>query len=383
MPTPTLPSPITITPPPSTPVHRIYNFSAGPAVLPEEVLLEARDNLLSLGGLGMGILEISHRAKEFEAILGEAEHNLRELMGLDDGQKVLFLHGGATLQFSMVAMNLLSPGRTADYVVTGEWSKKAVAEAQRVGAVHIAGSSEGEQFRRIPRPDELHFSPQPAYVHTTSNNTIWGTQWQREPETGGAPLVCDMSSDFLSRPVDARRYSLIYAGAQKNAGPAGVTIAIVRPEVLTLDQAAAARLPILLNYRTHIEHKSLYHTPPVFAIYVVHLVLRWLKNNGGLAQMAARNHEKAALVYAAIDAAPGFYRGHATADSRSLMNLTFRLPSEELTSEFVKQAKAQGMDGLKGYRTVGGIRASLYNAFPLAGARALADFMADFARRHG
>ncbi len=362
---------------------RIFNFSAGPAVLPEEVLIEARDNLLSLGNLGLGILEISHRAKEFEAILGEAEQNLRELMGLVPAQKVLFLHGGATLQFSMVPMNLLLPGATADYVVTGEWSKKAVVEAQRVGTVHICGSSEGEQFRRIPRNDELRFSPSPAYVHTTSNNTIWGTQWQCEPETAGAPLVCDMSSDFLSRPVDAQRYSLIYAGAQKNAGPAGVTVAIVREEVLKLDKAAQAKLPVLLNYRTHIDNKSLYHTPPVFSIYVLHLVLRWLKKHGGLAAMAAHNQSKAALVYGAIDAAPGFYRGHAEPGSRSLMNLTFRLPSEELTDAFVKQAKASGMDGLKGYRTVGGIRASMYNAFPLAGAKVLSDFMADFARRHG
>lgn len=369
---------------PTTPtIPRIFNFSAGPAVLPEEVLFEARENLLSLGKLGLGILEISHRAKEFEVILAEAEQNLRELMGLAPEQKVLFLHGGATLQFSMVPMNLLLPGRTADYIVTGEWSKKAVTEAQRVGTVHLAGSSEGEQFRRIPRNDELRFSESPAYVHTTSNNTIWGTQWQVEPETGGAPLVCDMSSDFLSRPIDARRYSLIYAGAQKNAGPAGVTVVIVREDVLKLDKAAQAKLPILLNYRTHIEHKSLYHTPPVFAIYVVHLVLRWLKKYGGLPAIAAHNQQKAALVYGAIDAAPGFYRGHAEPGSRSLMNLTFRLPSEELTDAFVKQAKAQGMDGLKGYRTVGGIRASMYNAFPLAGAKVLADFMADFARRHG
>ena len=369
--------------PTATPTHRIFNFSAGPAVLPEEVLTEARDNLLSLGNLGMGILEISHRAKEFEAIMAEADQNLRELLGLAPEQKVLFLHGGATLQFSMVAMNLLLPGRTADYVVTGEWSKKAVTEAERVGTVHLAASSESEQFRRVPRNDELRFSENPAYVHTTSNNTIWGTQWQSEPETAGAPLVCDMSSDFLSRPVDAKRYSLIYAGAQKNAGPAGVTVVIVRPEALKLDAAAQAKLPVLLNYRTHIEHKSLYHTPPVFAIYVVHLVLRWLKKQGGLTAIAARNQEKAALVYRAIDAAPGFYRGHAEPGSRSLMNLTFRLPSEELTDQFVKQAKASGMDGLKGYRTVGGIRASLYNAFPLAGAQVLRDFMADFARRHG
>ena len=220
-------------------------------------------------------------------------------------------------------------------------------------------------------------------MHTTSNNTIWGTQWQHEPEVGGRPLVCDMSSDFLSRPVDTQRYSLIYAGAQKNAGPAGVTVVILREDVLTLDKAAQAKLPILLNYRTHLSNHSLYNTPPVFSIYVVHLVLRWLKQRGGLAAMQRHNEEKARLIYDAIDAAPGFYRGHAKADSRSRMNITFRLPSEELTDRFVAQAKAAGMDGLKGHRSVGGLRASVYNAFPLQGAQVLADFMAEFARQHG
>ena len=367
----------------ATTTHRIYNFSAGPAVLPEEVLLEARENLLSLGSTGIGILEISHRSKEFEAILGETEADLRSLLGLPDAFKILFLSGGATLQFSMVPMNLLAAGRTADYVITGEWSKKALIEAQRVGQTHVAASTEGEQFRRIPRADELHLSESPAYVHTTSNNTIWGTQWQEEPEVKGRPLVCDMSSDFLSRPVDTERYSLIYAGAQKNAGPAGVTVVLLREDVLVLDKAAQAKLPILMNYRTHLENRSLYNTPPVFAIYVVHLVLRWLKKQGGLVAMQRHNEDKARLIYDAIDAAPGFYRGHAAADCRSRMNLTFRLPSEELTDRFVKEAKAQGMDGLKGHRSVGGLRASVYNAFPIEGARALAGFMAEFARKHG
>lgn len=367
----------------STSTARIYNFSAGPAVLPEEVLLEARENLLSLGSTGIGILEISHRSREFEAIMAETEANLRSLLGIPDGWRVLFLSGGATLQFSMVPMNLLVPGQVADYVLTGEWSKKALLEAQRVGETTIAASTESEQFRRIPRPDELVLSDRPAYVHTTSNNTIWGTQWQHEPEVLGHPLVCDMSSDFLSRPVDMQRYSLIYAGAQKNAGPAGVTVVLVRDDVLKLDPAGQAKLPILMNYRTHIENRSLYNTPPVFPIYVVHLVLRWLKKNGGLAAMQRHNEEKAGLIYGAIDAAPGFYRGHAEVGSRSRMNITFRLPSEELTDLFVKQSKAAGMDGLKGHRSVGGLRASVYNAFPLAGAQALAQFMAEFARKHG
>ncbi|MCS6914341.1 MAG: 3-phosphoserine/phosphohydroxythreonine transaminase [Myxococcales bacterium] len=360
-------------------VHRIYNFSPGPAVLPEEVLQEARDNLLSLGGLGIGILEISHRSREFEAILGEATQNLRQLLGLPAGYQVLFLPGGATLQFSMVPMNLLPPGRTADYVVTGEWSKKALAEARRLGLVHVAATTEGEMFRRVPRNEELRLSDDPAYVHTTSNNTIYGTQWHWEPEVGGRLLVCDMSSDFLSRPIEIARYGLIYAGAQKNAGPAGVTVVILREELAQ----PRPDLPVLLSYRTHVEAGSLYNTPPVFAIYVVHLVLRWLLRQGGLAAMAEHNRKKAALIYEAIDAHPGFYRGHAQPDSRSLMNITFRLPTPELEDRFVREARAAGMDGLKGHRSVGGLRASVYNAFPLEGARALADFMHEFVRRAG
>lgn len=367
----------------STTTPRIYNFSAGPAVLPVEVLTEARDNLLSLGSCGMGILEISHRSKEFEAIMAEAESNLRELLGLSAEWKVLFLSGGATMQFSMVPMNLLNPGDTADYVVTGEWSKKAVTEAERVGSVHIAGSSEAEKFRRIPRAEEIQLSPNGKYVHNTSNNTIWGTQWHHDLPTNGRPLVCDMSSDFLSRKIDTNQYHLIYAGAQKNAGPAGVTIVLIRDSILTQDKAVQAKLPVLLNYRTHIENKSLYHTPPVFSIYVVHLILRWLKQRGGLAAIEQYNEQKAACIYKAIDSAPEFYRGHAEVSSRSRMNITFRLPSPELEDAFVKQAKAAGMDGLKGYRTVGGIRASVYNAFPMSGAQHLAEFMAEFARKNG
>ncbi len=363
--------------------HRIFNFSAGPAVLPEEVLVEARDNLLSLGSSGVGILECSHRSKEFEAIIGETEANLRELLAVPSGYRVLFLSGGATTQFSMVPMNLLVPGTVGNYVMTGEWSKKALIEAQRVGETHVAASTESEQFRRIPKNEELRCSDRVAYVHTTSNNTIWGTEWQHEPDAGGLPIVCDMSSDFLSRPVDVARYGLIYAGAQKNAGPAGVTVVLVRDDMLRLDKAAQAKLPIMMNYRTYVENKSLYNTPPVFPIYIVHLVLRWLKRFGGLAQMAAHNQAKAQLIYDAIDAMSGFYRGHAASDSRSLMNITFRLPSEALEEQFAKEAKAAGMDGLKGHRSVGGIRASVYNAFPMAGAQALASFMRDFAARHG
>ncbi|HNN97260.1 MAG TPA: 3-phosphoserine/phosphohydroxythreonine transaminase [Pseudomonadota bacterium] len=366
-------------------IHRIYNFSAGPGVLPEEVLLEARDNLLSLGKTGIGILEISHRSKEFEAILAETEANLRTLLSVPRDMRVLFLQGGASLQFSMVPMNLLLPGATADYIVTGEWGRRAVVEARRIpGAhVHIAASTESEGFCRVPSDAELALSATPAYVHYTTNNTIFGTQYAHIPDVGGRPLVADMSSDFLSRPTDISRYSLVYAGAQKNAGPAGVTVVLLREEILPTDATLQAGLPMLLNYRTHIEHGSLYNTPAVFAIYITHLVLRWLIRGGGLPAMARRNLEKAHLVYGAIDAAPGFYRGHAKADSRSLMNITFRLPTPALEDEFVKGAKAQGLDGLKGHRSVGGIRASVYNAFPLSGAQCLAQYMAEFARKHG
>ncbi len=365
--------------------HRIHNFSAGPAVLPDEVVREARDNLLSLGDSGLGILEISHRSKLFEPIIAAAEADLRQLLGLGAGHRVLFLSGGAHMQFAMVPMNLLGPlggaaGRGADYVITGEWAKKAAAEARRFYPVHVAATTEEEGFRRVPKNDELRFSAAPAYVHTTSNNTIYGTQWHWEPETGGRLLVCDMSSDFLSRPVDIGRYGLIYAGAQKNAGPAGVTLVVLRQELCADPRPD---LPAMLTYKTYADNGSMYNTPPVFAIYVVHLVLRWLKAQGGLPAIAARNQEKAGLVYRAIDTAPGFYRGHALPDSRSLMNVTFRLPTPELEDRFVKEARAAGMDGLKGHRSVGGLRASLYNALPLAAAQALADFMGEFVRRNG
>jgi phosphoserine aminotransferase len=285
----------------------------------------------------------------------------------------------------MVPMNLLGAGQTADYVVTGEWSQRAVTEARRVGKVHIAASTESEGFRSVPAASDLRFSEQPAYVHITTNNTIFGTQWHSDPELPKQvlPLVADMSSDFLSRPISIGRYGLIYAGAQKNAGPAGVTMVLLREELLTLDKDAQARLPILLNYRTHLEHKSLYNTPPVFAIYVCHLVLRWLLRQGGLTAIARQNQEKAGLIYKAIDAAQGFYRGHAQPGSRSLMNITFRLPTEALEESFVRLAQAEGMDGLKGHRSVGGLRASVYNAFPIEGARALAQFMTEFVRKHG
>ena len=358
---------------------RIYNFSAGPAVLPLAVLEEAQRDLVSLPGVGMSVLEISHRSKTFDEIIQGAEADFRALARIPEGYHVLFLQGGASLQFSMVPMNLLAAGATADYIVTGSWSKKAVKEAKKVGAVNVATTEAAENFTRIPRQDELKLTPGAAYVHFTSNNTIFGTEWKSEPAVGDAPLVCDASSDIFSRPIDVGRYGLIYAGAQKNLGPSGLTVVVIRDD---LSKLGAESLPTMLRYATHVESHSLYNTPPVFAIYILRLVLRWLVANGGLEAMASANERKAAKLYAEIDRT-GFYRGHAARDSRSLMNVTFRLPSEDLEKGFVKEATAAGFDGLKGHRSVGGLRASIYNAFPEEGIDALVELMREFEKRHG
>lgn len=360
--------------------RRIYNFSPGPATLPEPVLEEARDNLLSLGDLGIGICEISHRSREFEDIITRAEADLRELLAIPDDYSVVFMQGGATLQFSAVPLNLLPEGKTADYLLTGSWAEKALAEAKKVGNTHVAATTKETNYDCIPSADTIRLSDSPAYVHFTSNNTIFGTQWKTEPPTNGAPLVCDASSDILSRPIDVRKYGIIYAGAQKNLGPAGVTLVIIRNDLL---ERSRDNLPAYLNYRLMAEKRSLYNTPPCFAIYVVGLVARWVKDNGGVAAMQKRNEEKARLLYDAIDARPDFYRGHARPDSRSLMNVTFRLPSEDLEKQFVEQATARGLSGLKGHRSVGGLRASIYNAFPRKGVEELVAFMNEFADRHG
>jgi phosphoserine aminotransferase len=358
---------------------RVFNFSAGPAVLPLPVLEEAQRDLVALPGVGMSILEISHRSKAFDEIIEGAEADIRRLAGIPDNYRVLFLQGGASLQFAMVPMNLLPPGGTADYIVTGIWAQKAVKEAQKVGKVNIAASTEAESFARIPRQDELALTPGAAFVHMTSNNTIHGTEWQRPPEVGGVPLVCDASSDILSRPIDVARYGLIYAGAQKNLAPAGLTVVIIREDLAT---RGPSTLPAMLRYSVHAENKSLYNTPPVFAIYIMRLVLRWLLANGGLAAMAEANERKAGKLYAAIDGT-SFYRGNAHPDSRSRMNVTFRLPTEDLEKQFVREATAAGLDGLKGHRSAGGIRASIYNAFPEAGIDALVEFMREFEQARG
>jgi len=360
-------------------VHRVHNFSAGPAVLPVAVLEEIQRDLVSLPGVGMSILEVSHRSAAFEKILAEAEQSIRTLADVPSNYKVLFLQGGASLQFSMVPMNLLGAGATADYIDGGSWADKAIKEAKKVGAVHVAATTEPESFARVPRQDELELTPGAAYVHFTSNNTIFGTEWKAEPAVGDVPLVCDASSDIFSRPLDVGRYGLIYGGAQKNLGPSGLTLVVIRDD---LAKRGAESLPTMLRYATHVESRSLYNTPPVFAIYILRLVLRWLIAHGGLDAMAAANERKAGKLYAEIDRS-GFYRGHAAVDSRSLMNVTFRLPSEELEKQFVREATAAGFDGLKGHRSVGGLRASIYNAFPEEGVDALVAFMREFETRHG
>jgi phosphoserine aminotransferase len=363
----------------SAPSGRIYNFSAGPAVLPVPVLEEAQRELLNYQGVGMSVLEMSHRSKPFDAIIKQAEADLRELLSVPDNYKVLFLQGGASLQFSMVPMNLLPPDGSADYIVTGTWSKGAVKEAKKVGRVNIAASTEEENFKRIPKQEELQLDSSAAYVHFTSNNTIFGTQFRTEPEVGDVPLVCDASSDILSRPLDVTKYGVIYAGAQKNMGPSGVTMVIIRDDLVARRPEGLATM---LDYSVHAAKESLYNTPPTFSIYLVGLVAKWLKGLGGLEAMERINEEKGGLLYDAIDATE-FYTPHAERDSRSLMNVTFRLPSEELEKKFATEATAAGLDGLKGHRSVGGIRASIYNAFPVDGVRTLVDFMKEFERTNG
>jgi phosphoserine aminotransferase len=356
------------------PAGRIHNFSAGPAALPLPVLERVRAELLSYPGAGMSVMEMSHRSPAFEAIIQGAEADLRALLGLSDAFAVLFLQGGASLQFAM-----LPPQASADYVLTGHWSRTALKEAEKLGRARVAGSSEATKFDRIPAPEQLELDPQAAYLHFTSNNTIYGTEWFTEPvPPSGVPLVCDASSDFLSRPLPVDKYALLYAGAQKNLGPAGVTVVVVRRELLG---RVPAGLPALLDYKLLAENGSLYNTPPCFTIYVVGLVLRWIRDLGGLAEIERRNAAKAALLYQAIDESGGFYRGHAQPGSRSRMNVTFRLPSEELEKVFVKESTAAGLDGLKGHRSVGGLRASLYNAVGHDSVEALVQLMAEFRRR--
>jgi phosphoserine aminotransferase len=359
--------------------ERIFNFSAGPAVLPVPVLEEAQRDLLSLPGVGMSVMEISHRSKTFDEIIQGADAGLRELLGIPDNYHVLFLQGGASLQFSMVPINFLPADSTADYIITGSWGKKALKEAKRVAAVNVAATMADGGFTRVPQSDEMALNAMASYVHFTSNETIEGVEWRHEPTVGDVPLVVDASSNILSRPIPIEKYALIYAGAQKNMGPSGVTLVIVRDDML---QRIPEGLHSMLDYRVHVENKSLYNTPNTWGIYIINLICKWLKEKGGLEGMQKENEEKARLLYDAIDASD-FYRGHADVDCRSQMNVTYRLPSEELEKKFTSEATAQGLDGLKGHRSVGGIRASIYNAFPRAGVEALLSFMKDFERKNG
>jgi phosphoserine aminotransferase len=360
--------------------NRIHNFNPGPAALPLAVLEEIQDSFLNCQGTGMSVVEMSHRSKEFEGILNDAVARTKRLLKLDERFQVVFIQGGATLQFAMVPMNLLADGRAADYVNTGTWSTNAIKEARVLGkTVNVPASSEDRQFTYIPR--NIAFSRDAAYVHVTSNNTIRGTQWASFPDTQGVPIVADMSSDIMSRPMDCRPFGLIYAGAQKNIGPAGVCLVILREDMV---KRVPENLPVMLKYTTYTSKNSLYNTPPAFAIYAVQLVLKWLEETvGGLEKMDAINRKKAALVYGCMDESGGFYRGTAEKDSRSLMNLTFRLPSEALEKQFLEEALKEGLAGLKGHRSVGGCRASLYNAVPLEAVASLAGFMKAFAAKNG
>ncbi|HYR75179.1 MAG TPA: 3-phosphoserine/phosphohydroxythreonine transaminase [Pyrinomonadaceae bacterium] len=359
--------------------ERIFNFSAGPAIMPVPVLEEAQRDLLTLPGVGMSVMEISHRSKTFDEIIQGAEAGLRDLLNIPKDYAVLFLQGGASLQFAMVPMNFLSLDGSADYIVTGSWGKKAVKEAQKFGTIDLAANLADGGFTRVPGQDELHLNPSAAYVHVTSNETIEGVEWKNEPEVGDVPLVSDASSNILSRPIPVEKYGIIYAGAQKNMGPSGVTLVIIREDLLPRIREGLATM---LDYRTHVKDKSLHNTPNTWGIYIINLVCKWLKEKGGLEVMQRENEEKAKLLYDAIDSTE-FYRGHADPDSRSIMNVTFRLPSEDLEKKFATEATAAGMDGLKGHRSVGGIRASIYNAFPREGCEALVQFMKEFEKKNG
>lgn len=360
--------------------ERIYNFSAGPAVLPVPVLERVRDEMLCLPGSGASILEISHRSKPYIAIQEQAEARLRRLLGIGDEHAVLFLQGGARLQFSMIPANLLRGRRDpAQYVLTGSWGISAVAEANKEGPVEVIYDAKASNYDRLPSAAELKFNPTASYVHITSNETIQGVQFQRDLETGDAPLVCDSSSDFMYRPYDISRYGLMYACAQKNAGPAGVTVVIVKRELL---ERSSDSLPGYLNYKNHADADSMWNTPPTFAVYVLGLVAEWLEESvGGLEKMHAINQQKAKLLYDVLDEFPEFYIGHAQRSDRSLMNVTFRFADESVEKQFLSGAAEQGMDNLKGHRSVGGIRASIYNAMPVDGVQALASYMSDFARK--
>jgi phosphoserine aminotransferase len=359
---------------------RAYNFNAGPAAIPLEVLQRAQEELVDYRGIGMSVMEISHRSKEFELINDEAQSLLKELLNIPSGYKVLFLQGGASTQFAMIPMNLLSAGKSAAFVHTGSWAEKAYKEAKLFGNAVIAASSEADKFTSVPALSDIQIPNDTAYLHITSNETIGGIQYREFPQTGSVPLIADMSSDIVSRPIDVSKFALIYAGAQKNLGPSGVTVVIARDELL---QNSPKSLPTMLRYDTHVDNNSLYNTPPAYSVYMVKLVLEWIKEKGGLQTIEQLNKDKANLIYSAIDQSGGFYQGVAARDYRSLMNITFRMGDENLEKQFIKDSEGLGFIGLKGHRSVGGLRASTYNAVPYESCLALQQFMVEFQKRNG
>ena len=361
---------------------RVINFNAGPAGLPLPALERARDELLDFKGSGMSVMEHSHRGKEYEAVHNEAIALLTELLGIPDTHQVLFLQGGASLQFAMVPMNFLGKEDSADYIQTGSWSEKALDEAKLIGKPRVAATTitAEKKYIRIPKQSELQLDAKAKYVHLTSNNTIFGTQWMEFPNVGSVPLVADMSSDFLWRPTDVSKFGLIYAGAQKNLGPSGMLVAIIRKDWMAQGRKD---IPKILRYTTHAENNSLYNTPPTFAIYLARNVLSWIKETGGLKGLEAQNREKAKVLYGAIDGTADFYRAPVEKESRSVMNIVFRLPTEALEEKFVSEAKKAGMIGLKGHRSVGGIRVSAYNAVSVDNIKTLTAFMGSFAASNG
>lgn len=355
-------------------MSRVFNFSAGPAVLPEEVLKEAAEEMLDYHGIGMSVMEMSHRSKAFEEIIGESEKSLRDLMSIPDNYKVLFLQGGGYQQFAMIPMNLMK-NKVADYINTGQWSKKALLEAKIYGKVNVIASSEDKDYSYIPNLKGLKISDDADYVYICHNNTIYGTKYNELPDTGDKILVVDMSSDILSEPVDVTKYGLIFAGAQKNIGPAGVVIVIIREDLITEDVLPGT--PTMLKYKTHADNNSLFNTPPAYGIYICGKVFKWIQNKGGLEAMKKINEEKAAILYEYLDSS-SMFKGTVVKKDRSLMNVPFITGSDELDAKFVKEAKAAGFENLKGHRTVGGMRASIYNAMPIEGVKALVEFMKKF-----
>jgi phosphoserine aminotransferase len=362
-------------------VKRAFNFNAGPAALPLPVLERIREELLDFAGTGMSVMELSHRSPEFEAVNNKAEEALRRELAIPEDYSVLFLQGGGSMQFAMVPMNLFVPGKPVDMIHTGAWTAKAIEELKKLAEMRMAASTEADKFTRVPRPDEIKLSPDASYVHMCTNNTIEGTQFTEMPQTGAVPLVADMSSDILSRPLDVKRFGLIFAGAQKNLGPSGVTVVIARKDLI---ERGSDKIAKILQYRTHAKEKSLYNTPPTFAIYVLGLVAEWVAQQGGVTGIEKINSVKAKLLYDAIDST-GYYKCPVEKESRSKMNVVFRVAGgdEAIEKKFAKEGEAAGLIGIKGHRSVGGMRASIYNAVPLAAVESLVSFMREFERKNG